>query len=94
MNPYLTAVVKRIDSIPYSEKYNLRAEALVRYAKGLFNEYSIIAQKLPNDINMGVAKLSEPVRLPIILPAIFLLIIRRSRRFYPKLIRLREYKNL
>ena len=25
---------------------------------------------------------------------IFLLIIRRSRRFYPKLIRLREYKNL
>ena len=60
MNPYLTAVVKRIDSIPYSEKYNLRAEALVRYAKGLFNEYSIIAQKLPNDINMGVAKLSEP----------------------------------
>lgn len=60
VNPYLTAVVKRIDSIPYSEKYNLRAEALVRYAKGLFNEYSIIAQKLPNDINMGVAKLSEP----------------------------------
>ena len=60
MNPYLTAVVKRIDSIPYSEKYNLRVEALVRYAKGLFNEYSIIAQKLPNDINMGVAKLSEP----------------------------------
>ena len=58
VNPYLTAVVKRIDSIPYSEKYNLRAEALVRYAKGLFNEYSIIAQKLPNDINMGVAKLS------------------------------------
>ena len=38
----------------------MRAEALVRYAKGLFNEYSIIAQKLPNDINMGVAKLSEP----------------------------------
>lgn len=60
VNPYLTAVVKRIDSIPYSEKYNLRAEALVRYAKGLFNEYSVIAQKLPNDINMGVAKLSEP----------------------------------
>lgn len=60
VNPYFTAVVKRIDSIPYSEKYNLRAEALVRYAKGLFNEYSIIAQKLPNDINMGVAKLSEP----------------------------------
>lgn len=60
VNPYLTSVVKRIDSIPYSEKYNLRAEALVRYAKGLFNEYSIIAQKLPNDINMGVAKLSEP----------------------------------
>lgn len=60
VNPYLAAVVKRIDSIPYSEKYNLRAEALVRYAKGLFNEYSIIAQKLPNDINMGVAKLSEP----------------------------------
>lgn len=60
VNSYLTAVVKRIDSIPYSEKYNLRAEALVRYAKGLFNEYSIIAQKLPNDINMGVAKLSEP----------------------------------
>lgn len=60
VNPYLTAVIKRIDSIPYSEKYNLRAEALVRYAKGLFNEYSIIAQKLPNDINMGVAKLSEP----------------------------------
>lgn len=60
VKPYLTAVVKRIDSIPYSEKYNLRAEALVRYAKGLFNEYSIIAQKLPNDINMGVAKLSEP----------------------------------
>lgn len=60
VNPYLTAVVKRIDSIPYSEKYNLRAEALVRYAKGLFNEYSLIAQKLPNDINMGVAKLSEP----------------------------------
>lgn len=60
VNPYLKAVVKRIDSIPYSEKYNLRAEALVRYAKGLFNEYSIIAQKLPNDINMGVAKLSEP----------------------------------
>lgn len=60
VNPYLTVVVKRIDSIPYSEKYNLRAEALVRYAKGLFNEYSIIAQKLPNDINMGVAKLSEP----------------------------------
>ena len=60
VNPYLTAVVKRVDSIPYSEKYNLRAEALVRYAKGLFNEYSIIAQKLPNDINMGVAKLSEP----------------------------------
>ena len=60
VNPYLTAVVKRIDSIPYSEKYNLRAEALVRYAKGLFNAYSIIAQKLPNDINMGVAKLSEP----------------------------------
>ena len=58
VNPYLTAVVKRIDSIPYSEKYNLRAEALVRYAKGLFNEYSVIAQKLPNDINMGVAKLS------------------------------------
>ena len=26
----------------------------------MFNEYSIIAQKLPNDINMGVAKLSEP----------------------------------
>ena len=23
VNPYLTAVVKRIDSIPYSEKYNL-----------------------------------------------------------------------
>jgi len=60
VNPYFTAVVKRIDSIPYSEKYNLRAEALVRYAKGLFNEYSVIAQKLPNDINMGVAKLSEP----------------------------------
>lgn len=60
VSPYLTAVVKRINSIPYSEKYNLRAEALVRYAKGLFNEYSIIAQKLPNDINMGVAKLSEP----------------------------------
>lgn len=60
VNPYITAVVKRIDSIPYSEKYNLRAEALVRYAKGLFNEYSVIAQKLPNDINMGVAKLSEP----------------------------------
>lgn len=60
VNSYITAVVKRIDSIPYSEKYNLRAEALVRYAKGLFNEYSIIAQKLPNDINMGVAKLSEP----------------------------------
>lgn len=60
VNPYLMAVVKRIDSIPYSEKYNLRAEALVRYAKGLFNEYSVIAQKLPNDINMGVAKLSEP----------------------------------
>lgn len=60
VNSYLTAVVKRIDSIPYSEKYNLRAEALVRYAKGLFNEYSVIAQKLPNDINMGVAKLSEP----------------------------------
>ena len=60
VKPYFTAVVKRIDSIPYSEKYNLRAEALVRYAKGLFNEYSVIAQKLPNDINMGVAKLSEP----------------------------------
>ena len=60
VNPYITAVVKRIDSIPYSEKYNLRAEALVRYAKGLFNEYSVIAQKLPNDINVGVAKLSEP----------------------------------
>ena len=26
----------------------------------MFNEYSLIAQKLPNDINMGVAKLSEP----------------------------------
>ena len=63
VNPYLMAVVKRIDSIPYSEKYNLRAEALVRYAKGLFNEYSVIAQKLPNDINMGVAKLSEPGEL-------------------------------
>ena len=60
VNPYITAVVKRIDSIPYSEKYHLRAEALVRYAKGLFNEYSVIAQKLPNDINVGVAKLSEP----------------------------------
>ena len=50
----------RAELLAFSEKYNLRAEALVRYAKGLFNEYSIIAQKLPNDINMGVAKLSEP----------------------------------
>ena len=63
VNPYLTAVIRRVDSIPCPEKYSLRAEALVRYAKGLFNEYSIIAQKLPNDINMGVAKLSEPGEL-------------------------------
>ena len=62
-NPYLSAIVRKIESEKVSVEDAMYEEALVRNLVGVFEEYSYFLPKLPNDIVVGVSVRKEAAEI-------------------------------
>ena len=62
-NPYLTAIVRKIETKKVSVEDAMYEEALVRNLVGIFEEYSYFIPKLPNDIVVGVSVRKEAAEI-------------------------------
>ena len=62
-NPYLSAIVRKIETEKVSVEDAMYEEALVRYLVGIFEEYSYFLPKLPNDIVVGVSVRKETAEI-------------------------------
>lgn len=62
-NPYLSAIVKRIETEKVSAEDAKYEEALVRNLVGIFEEYSYFIPKLPTDIVVGVSVRKEAAEI-------------------------------
>ena len=62
-NPYLSAIVRKIESEKVSVEDAMYEEALVRNLVGIFEEYSYFIPKLPNDIVVGVSVRKEAAEI-------------------------------
>ena len=62
-NPYLSAIVRKIESEKVSIEDAMYEEALVRNLVGIFEEYSYFIPKLPNDIVVGVSVRKEAAEI-------------------------------
>ena len=62
-NPYLSAIVRKIETKKVSVEDAMYEEALVRNLVGIFEEYSYFIPKLPNDIVVGVSVRKEAAEI-------------------------------
>lgn len=62
-NPYLSAIVRKIETEKVSVEDAMYEEALVRNLVGIFEEYSYFLPKLPNDIVVGVSVRKETAEI-------------------------------
>ncbi len=62
-NPYLSAIVRKIESEKVSVEDAMYEEALVRNLVGVFEEYAYFLPKLPNDIVVGVSVRKEAAEI-------------------------------
>ncbi len=62
-NPYLSAIVRKIETEKVSTEDAMYEEALVRNLVGIFEEYSYFVPKLPNDIVVGVSVRKETAEI-------------------------------
>ncbi len=62
-NPYLSAIVRKIETEKVSVEDAMYEEALVRNLVGIFEEYSYFIPKLPNDIVVGVSVRKEAAEI-------------------------------
>ena len=62
-NPYLSAIVRKIETEKVSVEDAMYEEALVRNLVGDFEEYSYFLPKLPNDIVVGVSVRKEAAEI-------------------------------
>ncbi len=62
-NPYLSAIVRKIETEKVSVEDAMYEEALVRNLVGIFEEYSYFVPKLPNDIIVGVSVRKEAAEI-------------------------------
>ncbi len=62
-NPYLSAIVRKIETEKVSVEDAMYEEALVRNLVGVFEEYSYFLPKLPNDIVVGVSVRKEAAEI-------------------------------
>ncbi len=62
-NPYLSAIVRKIETEKVSVEDAMYEEALVRNLVGIFEEYSYFIPKLPNDIIVGVSVRKEAAEI-------------------------------
>ncbi len=62
-NPYLSAIVRKIETEKVSVEDAMYEEALVRNLVGIFEEYSYFVPKLPNDIVVGVSVRKEAAEI-------------------------------
>ena len=62
-NPYLSAIVHKIETKKVSVEDAMYEEALVRNLVGIFEEYSYFIPKLPNDIVVGVSVRKEAAEI-------------------------------
>ncbi len=62
-NPYLSAIVRKIETEKVSFEDAMYEEALVRNLVGVFEEYSYFLPKLPNDIVVGVSVRKEAAEI-------------------------------
>ena len=62
-NPYLSAIVRKIETEKVSVEDAMYEEALVRNLVGIFEEYSYFIPKLPHDIVVGVSVRKEAAEI-------------------------------
>ncbi|MBR5246396.1 MAG: endopeptidase La [Clostridia bacterium] len=62
-NPYLSAIVRKIETEQVPVEDSMYEEALVRNLVGIFEEYSYFVPKLPNDIVVGVSVRKESAEI-------------------------------
>lgn len=53
-NPYFISEIKPVETLNVSPRHALDSEALIRRAKALFEEYSAVLSKLPQDVISGI----------------------------------------
>ena len=58
-NPFLSAVVRRVETEKVNPENAKYEEALVRNLVGIFEEYAYFVSKLPSDIVIGVSVRKE-----------------------------------
>lgn len=58
-NPYLTAIVSKVESKKVNKEDSIYEQALVRRLSAIFEEYSYLLPKMPPDVVIGVAVRKE-----------------------------------
>lgn len=58
-NPYLTAIVSKVESKKVNKEDSIYEQALVRRLSAIFEEYSYLVPKMPPDVVIGVAVRKE-----------------------------------
>lgn len=58
-NPYLTAIVSKVESKKVNKEDSIYEQALVRRLSAIFEEYSYLLPKMPPDVIIGVAVRKE-----------------------------------